>query len=180
MKKVLIISTSLRNGSNSEILAKEAYKGALDAGNDVEYVSLKDKNIRFCKGCLACQVNHKCVIKDDMEELTKKVSNAEVIIFSTPIYYYEMSGMMKTFLDRCNPLYGNEDNKFKEIYLIATCADENKEALDRAINGLGGWIECFDGCSFKKAIYGVGINDANEALKNIEVMKEAYSLGTNL
>lgn len=53
-KKVLIISTSLRTGSNSDILAKEFERGAKDAGHEVEYISLKDKNISFCKGCLDC------------------------------------------------------------------------------------------------------------------------------
>ena len=46
MKKVLIISTSLRAGSNSEILAKEVAKGAKEKGNEVELVSLKNKKIR--------------------------------------------------------------------------------------------------------------------------------------
>ena len=54
-KKVLVISTSLRNGSNSETLADSFASGALAAGHDVEKISLKDKNISFCKGCLACQ-----------------------------------------------------------------------------------------------------------------------------
>ena len=48
MKKVLIISTSLRKNSNSEILAHETEKGALDAGHEVEFISLKDKTINFC------------------------------------------------------------------------------------------------------------------------------------
>ncbi|MDY3983876.1 MAG: NAD(P)H-dependent oxidoreductase [Veillonellaceae bacterium] len=52
-KKVLIISTSLRDGSNSDILAKECEKGAREAGHDVEYISLKGKDIKFCIGCLA-------------------------------------------------------------------------------------------------------------------------------
>ena len=55
MKKVLIISTSLRNNSNSEILAHQTEQGAKDAGHEVEFVSLKDKNIQFCKGYFACQ-----------------------------------------------------------------------------------------------------------------------------
>ena len=42
MKKVLIISTSLRNNANSEILAKEVEKGAIEVGHSVEFVSLKD------------------------------------------------------------------------------------------------------------------------------------------
>ena len=104
MKNVLIISSSLRGGSNSEILAHEAEKGAIDAGNNVELLSLKCKYIKFCIGCLACQKTGKCVQKDDMAEMIAKVQNADVLIFATPIYYYEMSGQLKTFLDRCNTL----------------------------------------------------------------------------
>ena len=53
-KKVLIISSSLRNRSNSEILAREAARGVKAAGNEVKYVSLKDKEIRYCLGCMNC------------------------------------------------------------------------------------------------------------------------------
>ena len=60
MKKVLIISTSLRNNANSEILAQETERGALDAGHKVEFGTLKGKEIKFCKGCLACQKLGKC------------------------------------------------------------------------------------------------------------------------
>ena len=55
MKKVLIISTSLRGNSNSDILARECEKGARDAGLDVEYVSLKEKEIKYCIGCFEMQ-----------------------------------------------------------------------------------------------------------------------------
>ena len=59
MKNVLIISTSIRAGSNSEKLAHEFEKGAKEAGNAVKFISLKDKNIAFCRGCLACQKLHR-------------------------------------------------------------------------------------------------------------------------
>ena len=55
MKKVIVISTSLRNGSNSDVLADRFAAGAKAAGHDVEKISLAGKNIQFCKGCLACQ-----------------------------------------------------------------------------------------------------------------------------
>ena len=54
MKKVVVISTSLRHGSNSDMLADQFAKGAKAAGNEVEIISLVDKSIQFCKGCLAC------------------------------------------------------------------------------------------------------------------------------
>ena len=65
-KKVLIISTSLRGGSNSDMLAKECAKGAKEAGHDVELLSLKGKDIKYCIGCLSCQKTGMCVLKDDV------------------------------------------------------------------------------------------------------------------
>ena len=84
-KKVLIISTSLRPNANSEILARETERGAKDAGHEVEFVTLKDKVINFCKGCLACQKLGKCVINDDANEITSKMKEADVIVWATPV-----------------------------------------------------------------------------------------------
>ena len=54
MKKVVVISTSLRPGSNSHSLAERFAEGARAAGNEVEIISLRGKEIKFCTGCLAC------------------------------------------------------------------------------------------------------------------------------
>ena len=104
MSNVLVISTSLRAKSNSDILAERLIAGTKDAGHQVEQISLKGKTIGFCKGCLACQKTQKCVQKDDAVMIAEKVMNADTLVFVTPIYYYEMSGQMKTLLDRLNPL----------------------------------------------------------------------------
>lgn len=74
-KKVLIISTSLRGGSNSDILANECAKGAKEAGHDVELLSLKGKDIKYCIGCLSCQRTGMCVQKDDVADIMAKVNN---------------------------------------------------------------------------------------------------------
>jgi multimeric flavodoxin WrbA len=62
MENILIISTSPRKGGNSEILADEFKRGALESGHSVEKICLYDKNIGFCKGCLDCQTTKNCVI----------------------------------------------------------------------------------------------------------------------
>ncbi|MDO4466336.1 MAG: flavodoxin family protein [Bacillota bacterium] len=178
-KNVLIISTSLRNGSNSELLALECEKGAKQAGHDVTYISLKDKEIHFCIGCLACQQVKKCVFNDDITSIMEKVKEAEVIIFATPIYYYGMSGMMKTMLDRLNPLYGS-DYAFRDIYMIATAAEDGQTVFEKAYTGLQGWVDCFSKASLKGIVTGGGIGEANTATKHIDVMKSAYELGKNL
>lgn len=178
-KKVLIISTSLRGGSNSDILAKECEKGAKEAGHEVEYISLKGKEIKYCIGCLSCQKTEACVIKDDVADIMAKVKEAEVIVYATPIYYYEMCGQMKTLLDRLNPLYPTE-YKFRDIYMIATAAENEESAFEKAYNGLQGWVDCFEKASLKGIVTGGGIDGANEASKHSDVMERAYELGKGL
>lgn len=178
-KKVLIISTSLRDKSNSEILAKECEKGARDAGHDVEFLSLRGKDIRFCIGCLSCQKTGSCVRKDDVPEIMAKVKEAEVVVFATPIYYYEMSGQMKTLLDRLNPLY-DSNYCFRDIYMIATAAEDESTTVEKAYNGLQGWVDCFERAALKGYVFGGSINDAGEAVQHAEVMRQAYDLGRNV
>ena len=84
MKKVIVISTSLRHGSNSDMLAEKFVEGAKAAGNDVEKISLVGKNIQFCKGCLGCQKLGRCVIKDDVNDIMVKVLEADVVCWATP------------------------------------------------------------------------------------------------
>jgi len=179
MSKVLIISTSLRVGSNSEALAKECEAGAKAAGHEVELVSLKGKKMGFCMGCLVCQKTQRCVWKDDATELCEKVKTADTVVFATPIYYYEMSGQMKTLLDRLNPLYPS-DYKFRRVYLIATAAEDGEEVFENAYSGLQGWVDCFPKAELCGLMTGGGINAANGARNHEDVLKKAYELGFSL
>ena len=176
MKNVLIISTSLRGGSNSELLAKECAKGAEEAGNCVELLSLKGKKIQYCIGCLSCIKTGKCVQKDDAPEIMEKLRRADVLVFATPIYYYEMSGQMKTLLDRMNPLYSS-DYAFREVYMIATAADGGDSTFEKAYNGLRGWVDCFPKAKLCGLVAGEEIGDPKDAVNHPDVMEKAYRLG---
>lgn len=178
-RKVLIISTSLRGGSNSDILARACEKGAKEVGHDVEYVSLKGKEIKYCIGCLACQTKGHCVLKDDVAEIMAKVKEAEVIVYATPIYYYEMAGQMKTLLDRLNPLYST-DYAFRKIYMIATAAENEDSAFEKAYNGLRGWVDCFEKAELKGIVTGGGIDAPNDASHHKDAIQKAYELGKRL
>lgn len=124
MKNILIISSSYRLQGNSDLLADAFMKGAQAKGNIVEKILLNDKQIQFCRGCLVCQKTGKCIIKDDANEIVKKMKNADVIVFATPIYFYSMCGQLKTLLDRSNPLF-IADYKFRDIYLLTSAADDD-------------------------------------------------------
>lgn len=179
MKKVLIISTSLRNNANSEILAHETERGAVESGHEVEFVTLKNKEIKFCKGCMACQRLGKCTISDDANEITEKMKNSDVIVWATPVYYYEMSGQMKTLIDRANSLFAS-GHRFKEVYVITTSADDSEGVVQCVINGIKGWISCFSGVKFMGYVDGIGLESPNEAKDNKDLMEKAYNLGKNI
>ncbi len=177
-KRVLVISTSIRPNSNSETLAKSFAYGAEAAGNSVEYISLKDKHIEFCKGCLACQTTGRCVIKDDVAKIMDEVLNADVVVWASPIYYYEMSGQMKTLIDRLNPMY-SKDYKFRDIYFLTVAAEDEPYVPERAISGLQGWIDCFDKAVLKGSLFCGGVNTAGEIQGN-ESIDKAYVMGTEV
>ncbi len=179
MSNVLVISTSLRAKSNSDILAGRLIDGARDAGHQVEHISLKGKDIRFCVGCLACQKTRKCVQKDDAAWIMEKVKDADTLVFTTPIYYYEMSGQMKTLLDRMNPLYSC-DYKFRRVYMLSTATEDEAFVPEKAVNGLQGWVDCFEKAELAGSLFCGGIADAGEAAGKEAELEEAYQFGRSL
>ena len=84
MKNILIISASPRKGGNSDLLCDQFAKGATEAGHKVEKVRLAERKVGYCLGCYACQKLHKCVQKDDANELVEKMLSADVIVLATP------------------------------------------------------------------------------------------------
>lgn len=178
MKRVIVISTSLRHASNSDMLADKFVEGAKAAGNDVEKISLVGKNIQFCKGCMDCQRLGMCVIKDDVNDIMAKVLEADVVCWATPIYYYEMSGQMKTLIDRMNAMY-EQDYKFRDVYLLTTAAEDEEETPKRAETGLGGWIACYPKSRLAGTLFCGGVNDPREIEGNVK-LQEAYELGKSI
>ena len=106
------------------------------------------------------------------------MQNADVLVFATPVYYYAVSGQLKTFLDRLNPLYPRENN-FKEVYLLATSAEGEESAMDGSVKDVQGWIDCFDGVTLKGVLRGIGVNDKGDVLST-DFPAKAYEMGKNV
>ena len=178
LKKIVILSTSPRKNSNSNALAEEFAKGAKEAGNEVEIISVIGKKIEFCRGCFACQKTGQCVIKDDVNEIEQKVQEADVIVWATPIYYYEMSGQMKVLIDRLNPMF-TKDYKFRDVYLLSVAAEDEDYVDEKAAGGVQGWVDCFEKAEFKGKVFAGGVNEQGE-IKGHKALKEAYDMGKNV
>lgn len=178
MKKVIVISTSLRKGSNSEMLADKFIEGAVLAGHEVEKISLIGKEIQFCKGCMACHKLMKCAIKDDVNDIMKKVLEADVVVWATPVYYYEMSGQMKTLIDRMNAMY-TQNYKFRDVYLLTTAAEDEPEMPKRVEAGLTGWTDCYPESRLAGVLFCGGVDGPREIEGNSK-LQEAYEMGKHV
>lgn len=179
MKKVLVITCSLRHESNSEMLADAFIAGATLAGHKVEKISLQGRTINFCTGCLVCQKTLRCVIHDDADAIAQMMKDADVLVFATPIYYYEMAGQMKTLLDRANPLFP-ADYAFRDVFLLASAAENEASAVDGAISGLQGWISCFEKSRLAGVVRGIGVTDPGEMRDKKQILNEAFLMGRNI
>ena len=174
-KNVLIISSSPRKGGNSETLAASFAKGAQEAGNRVETVYLREKQYGFCKGCFACRKLGHCVINDDAVELAARMHDADVLVFVTPVYYYSVSGQLKTILDRANPIY-DTDYAFTKAYLLATAAEDEPETVEGTEKAVQGWVDCFPRCELVETVFAGGVNEVGE-IAGHPALEKAYQVG---
>ena len=178
-KKVLIISASPRRGGNSDTLCDQFMRGAQEGGHSVEKIFLKDKNIKFCQGCLACwnTTKGKCVHHDDMAEILDKILSADVLVFATPVYFYGMNAQLKMLLDRTVArLYDIRD---KQAYLIAAVWVSSESAMDGTIVGYNNYINSLPNVKNAGHIFAMGVNNVGDVKKN-PAMKKAYEAGKNV
>ncbi len=175
--KVLAISSSPRNGGNSDVLCERLLEGAQKAGHETEKISLSGRKITPCHACYGCRKTEVCVKKDDMEEIIEKLIKADVIVLATPVYFYSMSAQMKIFIDRCLPKY--REIRDKRFYFIITAADPQHQAVDGAVMGLRGYLRCLPGAREEGIIYGTGTWDRDDVYRH-PAYEEAYETGRNL
>lgn len=104
--KITIFNGSPRaENGNTHVMVRAFMKGARKGGAEVENVFLAKKEINPCRGCFSCWLKTpgECVIKDDMAELLKKFAGSDIVVFATPLYVDNVTGIMKNFMDRLIP-----------------------------------------------------------------------------
>lgn len=106
--KILVLNGSPKGEkSNSLKLTKAFVEGMNEVSdNSTEIVHLQEKNIKGCKGCFACwkATPGKCVTKDDMTSIIQEIVEADMIIYSFPLYYFSVPGVLKDMIDRMLPM----------------------------------------------------------------------------
>ncbi|MCK5490936.1 MAG: flavodoxin family protein, partial [Candidatus Pacebacteria bacterium] len=82
--------------------------------------------IEFCNGCLTCDSTGLCNIRDDMQMIYSKLEDADLIILGSPTYFDNVTGMMKNFIDRLEPLLAQDKLKEKKIAFVVVGQESNK------------------------------------------------------
>jgi multimeric flavodoxin WrbA len=182
--KVLGIMGSPRLGGNSDILLGQALAGAQSAGADVEKIILDRKHISGCKDCKKCNKMGVCAIKDDMQEIQKKILDAYAVIHSVPVYFWSMTSQMKAYLDRWCVFFDEEWHwqkvyypkmRAKRIGLITVCGDSNVHTADPIVHSFKSTAEMTKLTWLGTVM--ASANDKGEIAGNEAVLKQAFELG---
>ena len=186
--KVLIIDSSYRSKGNSKILAAEVAAGAKSKGHEVETIDISHLNIKPCKSCCVCveKKDWRCSIQDDMTEYYPKIEAAEVLIFSSPIYWFNVCGQIKQFIDRLFAFNSDADEAGKSCFgrkkLGAVLVYGGNDPFD---SGCVNAIRSFqDTCSYLGspwlgAVYGSAYEE-NTIGANKELMEKARAYGASI
>ena len=109
-----------------------------------------------------------------MAEIFAKMQYADVIVLSTPVYFYSVSAQMKMLIDRClvdhNSLVG------KKFYYIITAADPRHEAANETIAAFRGFLRCLPNAEEVGILYGTGTWDKGDVYKH-PAFEQAYQMG---
>lgn len=177
MKKVLILSGSPRKGGNSDTLCDEFLKGVVEAGNEVEKIFVAGKNIGYCKACYVCKDTGICAIKDDMTEVLQKMLNADVIVLSSPVYFYSISAQLKAVIDRTVARW--LEFKDKEFYYIMTAAEDGATTTDCILECFRGLAVCLENSKEMGVICAKGVYERGE-INGTKYPQQAYEMGKSV
>lgn len=177
-KSVLIISGSPRKGGNTDLLCDAFARGAEEAGGNVEKIFLSDYRINFFSEADEQRVGDRAnEAEDDVPMLVDKMVRADIIVLASPVYYMNITGQLKTFIDRTFGRY--REMKDKEFFYITACADPEESTAEWVINAFRGFVMCLPNPTERGMVKAVGMGRKG-AVKDSQYESQAYNLGKNI
>jgi multimeric flavodoxin WrbA len=168
MKKIMIINASPHRHGNCDLLCSEFGRGALTNGdNEVIRIDLLDKKYDYYGEAQA---------DDGFNQAAHQMMDSNVIVMATPVYFYNMSGQLKVFLDRLLP-YSSQIHD-KDFYFILTSAF-GKKAMEPAAETLYGFTDSLADSEIRGIVYGYGVGHPGDVL-NHPAMREVYEIAAGL
>ncbi|MER2152519.1 MAG: flavodoxin family protein [Candidatus Limivicinus sp.] len=167
MKKILILNGAGKKNGNTAALIKAFAEGAEASGNEVKEFYLQTMTIHGCLDCRGCKKTpkgdpHPCVQKDDMDQIYEAFADCDVLIFASPVYWFDISGTLKTAVDRLYAVQSNQGYEAcrRETVLLMTSAapiEENQVPVQ--------WYSVFGQIGWKSLGMVLGTGKTEEARK---------------
>ncbi|MBN2009769.1 flavodoxin family protein [candidate division KSB1 bacterium] len=130
---VLLLNGATREGGNTDSLLSYIETGAYKIGVPVEQIYLRDCSFGQCIGCYYCNDYGECSQNDDMTLIRFKIQKASVLVFAAPIYWSDLPGLMKTFIDRLYFYYHSPSSHLianKKVVIIHVMAEKEDIAFE--------------------------------------------------
>ncbi|MBW2000298.1 MAG: flavodoxin family protein [Deltaproteobacteria bacterium] len=184
--KVLGIYGSPRKGGNSDQLLDRALDGARSQGAEITRIYVRNLNMEGCRECGGCDKTGKCIIQDDMQKAYPLLQEADVIILSSPIFFYGLSSQAKALIDRCQAMWskrmlekkGDARRRYDSGrgYLIAVGATKGKNLFQGVKLVAKYFYDALD-MTFEGGLFYRGLEDKKAALGSPEALQEAFEFG---
>ena len=177
--KITVLTWSPRKNGTSNFLADEFIKGAKENGHEIFRFDCAKADIKNCIACQSCAMGSKpCIHKDDFVELREQLLTSDMVVFVTPIYYFNMTSSIKKVIDRFYSIDPQIKAKHMKSALISV-QHSPVEVVNKALNenylAIASWLN-FENTGIVNA---TGIESV-EHLKQTQYPQEAYNLGKNL
>ncbi len=191
MKRILVIVGGGRPNGNTNQLVDAFIKGAIEAGHEVDKVSLNKTEVNGCIGCNACRYGKPCIQKDGFNEIVPKIKAADCIVFASPLLFWTLSSKIKAFIERfyCiaekddNPPYGRyEKYPIKDAALLMTSADDFFWTYEQAVSYYKFAIINYIGFKDRGMVLAGGCGDTNgkPQIDKTKHLITAYEFGKSI
>lgn len=181
LKKIVVFNGSPRKNGFTARLIEEVVKGAESRRAEVKIYDLNHDGIKGCQGCNYCRSHEGCAVQDYLQPMYEDIKNASGIIFGSPIYFHDITGQAKQWVDRMSPMV---DAKFKPRYpgkkavTIFAQRNENKEAFQAVIQEMNRFMSMF-GWKLTDNLICSGTGSSEFRIPD-ELLKRAFAAGEAL
>jgi multimeric flavodoxin WrbA len=179
--KIIGIVGSPRKG-NTEIMVRAALEEAKEVGAETEIILLRDLKLEMCDGCLECDKTGKCHFDDGMNEINERIAEANGFIIGTPTRWSLLSGNLKVFLDRTNPLAVPGRLKGKVAGIIGvgqSPEDEEEQSIKKAADSVKNYCSNA-GIDVIGMVLGFNAINEGDMGKNIKTLEDCKKIGKKL
>ena len=184
--KVLGISGSPRIKGNTDILLDRVLEGAKTKGADIEKIILNKLKFSPCQECESLKDDGTCIVQDDMQDVYKKIKEADALILASPIFFGSLSAQTKMMIDRFQCLWRakyilKKDIGFKKIKgtFISVEGSDRKDFFDNAKSIVKNLFATIN-ADYREELFCPGVDEKGKILKHPDCLKKAFDLGVRL